>query len=243
MEFRINAEDPGRGFLPTPGAITAFDPPGGPGIRLDSGVTAGFAIPGVFDSLVAKLIVTGSTREQVIRRARRALGEFKIEGIATVLPFHRAVLEADDFTNPDGLKVHTRWIETEFAATLEAMERPTPVEDASLIRTYLEIDGKRVSVGLPAVLLAGLSTSGGVAAPASPSASAPDSGITAPVAGTVQSLKVEDGDQVAEGALLAVLEAMKMETQVVATQAGKVKLHAKQGDYVQAGEILITFET
>lgn len=242
MEFRINVEDPGRGFLPTPGAITAFEPPAGPGIRLDSGVTSGFAVPGVFDSLIAKLIVTGSTREDVIRRARRALKEFKIEGIATVLPFHRAVLEAEDFVNSEGLKVHTRWIETEFAATLDAMERPEPTEDATLVRTYLEIDGKRVSVGLPSVLLAGLAASGGGVAAASAKTSATEAGIAAPVSGTVQSLKVADGDVVEEGTLLAVLEAMKMETQVIATQAGKVMLRAKQGDYVQAGDILVTFE-
>jgi acetyl-CoA/propionyl-CoA carboxylase biotin carboxyl carrier protein len=243
MEFRINAEDPGRGFLPTPGAITAFDPPAGPGIRLDSGVAAGFAVPGVFDSLVAKLIVTGATREQVIRRARRALKEFRIEGIATVLPFHRAVLEAEDFVSPDELKVHTRWIETTFAATLDAMERPEPAQDTTLVRTYLEIDGKRVSVGLPSVLLAGLASSGGGAATASAQAQAAEAGVTAPVSGTVQSLNVADGDLVEEGTLLAVLEAMKMETQVIATQTGKAKLRTKLGDYVQAGDILITFET
>ncbi|AYD04388.1 biotin carboxylase N-terminal domain-containing protein [Neorhizobium sp. NCHU2750] len=242
MEFRINAEDPGRGFLPTPGNITTFVPPAGPGIRLDSGVTAGFAVPGVFDSLIAKLIVTGSTREEVIRRARRALDEFEIGGIATVLPFHRAVLNAEDFVNPDGMKVHTRWIETEFAAMPDAMERPEPADDTTLVHTYLEIDGKRVSVGLPAVLLAGLAASGGTASAAAPISPVADQGVTASVSGTVQSLKVKDGDMVTEGTLLAVLEAMKMETQVVAPRAGKVRLRVKEGDYVTAGEALITLD-
>ena len=242
MEFRINAEDPGRGFLPTPGTITTFAPPSGPGIRLDSGVASGSSVPGVFDSLVAKLIVTGATREEVIRRARRALGEFRIDGIATVLPFHRAVLEAEDFVSPDGLKVHTRWIETEFADMPTAMQRPEPAEDTTLTRTYLEIDGKRVCVGLPAALLAGLAAPGVAVPPADPVSPGAERGIAASVSGTVQSLKVGDGDIVKEGTLLVVLEAMKMETQVVSPHAGKVRLRTTEGDYVQAGDILITFE-
>ena len=108
IEFRINAEDPGRGFLPTPGTITTFEAPSGPGVRLDSGVVSGSTIPGTFDSLMAKLIVTGATREQALTRARRALKEFRIEGVATVLPFHRAAMEAADFIGDDGFKVHTR---------------------------------------------------------------------------------------------------------------------------------------
>jgi acetyl-CoA/propionyl-CoA carboxylase biotin carboxyl carrier protein len=126
IEFRINAEDPGRGFLPTPGMITVFDPPSGPGVRVDSGVVSGSSIPGVFDSLMAKLIVTGATREEALRRARRALKEFRIEGVATVLPFHRAAIDTEDFIGTDGFKVHTRWIETDFAAMPEAMARPEP---------------------------------------------------------------------------------------------------------------------
>src|SRR5690606_1312941 len=112
---RINAEDAGRGFLPTPGRIDVFDAPSGPGVRLDTGVTAGSTVPGTFDSLMAKLIVTGATREEAIGRARRALREFRIEGVASVLPFHRAVMEEPDFTNNVELRVHTRWIETTFA--------------------------------------------------------------------------------------------------------------------------------
>jgi acetyl-CoA/propionyl-CoA carboxylase biotin carboxyl carrier protein len=242
MEFRINAEDPGRGFLPTPGSITTFDPPAGPGIRLDSGVTAGVTVPGVFDSLIAKLIVTGATREEVIRRARRALMEFRIEGIATVLPFHLAVLEAEDFVSPEELKVHTRWIETEFAANLEAMERPAPSGGTELVRTYLEIDGRRVSVGLPAKLLTGIAASDGPVSASNPASATAQQGVAASVSGTVQSIKVKDGDMVTEGTLLVVLEAMKMETQVGASRAGKVRLRTKEGEYVQAGDILITFD-
>ncbi|WP_320198574.1 acetyl/propionyl/methylcrotonyl-CoA carboxylase subunit alpha [Agrobacterium sp. rho-13.3] len=242
MEFRINAEDPGRGFLPTPGAITLFDPPSGPGIRLDSGVVTGSTIPGVFDSLMAKLIVTGADRDQVLRRARRALKEFRIEGIATVLPFHRAAIDTDDFIGTDGFKVHTRWIETDFADMPDAMERPAPANDASITRTWLEIDGKRVAVGLPHLLLAGLGGVGGASAASIAPAKPQVDDITAPVSGTLQSFKVKDGDTVSEGDLVAVMEAMKMETQVTAPKSGTIRLRVKEGDYLQAGDVVIVFE-
>lgn len=241
MEFRINAEDPGRGFLPTPGAITMFDPPSGPGIRLDSGVVTGSTIPGVFDSLMAKLIVTGADREQVLRRARRALKEFRIEGVATVLSFHRAAIDTEDFIGTDGFKVHTRWIETDFADMPDATERQKPVDDTPMTRTWLEIDGKRVAVGLPHLLLAGLGSAGGAGRPVSETRSE-DVGIVAPVSGTLQSFKVEDGAAVSEGDLVAVMEAMKMETQVTAPKAGTVRLRVKEGDYLQAGDTLFVFE-
>ncbi|WP_320202737.1 acetyl/propionyl/methylcrotonyl-CoA carboxylase subunit alpha [Agrobacterium rosae] len=242
MEFRINAEDPGRGFLPTPGAITAFDPPSGPGIRIDSGVMSGSTIPGVFDSLMAKLIVTGVDRDQVLRRARRALKEFRIEGIATVLPFHRAAIDTEDFIGTDGFKVHTRWIETDFADMPDAMERPAPADDGSMTRTWLEIDGKRVAVGLPHLLLAGFSGAGtGSASPAASTKPQVD-GILAPVSGTLQSFKVKDGDKVSAGDLVAVMEAMKMETQLVAPKSGKVRLGVREGDYLQAGDTVFVFE-
>jgi acetyl-CoA/propionyl-CoA carboxylase biotin carboxyl carrier protein len=241
MEFRINAEDPGRGFLPTPGAITRFDPPSGPGVRLDSGVVTGSTIPGVFDSLMAKLIVTGADREQVLRRARRALKEFQIDGVATVLPFHRAALETADFIGDDGFKVHTRWIETDFAEMPDAMERPALADDGSMTRTWLEIDGKRVSVGLPHILLTGLGSAGSPAH-AKAEVSPKNEGILAPVSGTLQSFKVEDGESVSEGDLVAVMEAMKMETQITAPKSGKVRLRVKEGDYLQAGDTVVVFE-
>ncbi|BCH55797.1 acetyl/propionyl/methylcrotonyl-CoA carboxylase subunit alpha [Agrobacterium vitis] len=242
IEFRINAEDPGRGFLPTPGTITRFAAPSGPGVRLDSGVDTGSTIPGVYDSLMAKLIVTGATREQALQRARRALKEFQIEGVATVLRFHRAAMETADFIGTDGFKVHTRWIETDFAAMPEAAMRPEPVADTSLIRTHVEIDGKRHALGIPAQLLAGLgslSVNAGQTA-AGDAGNTPEKGaITAPVSGTVQSFKVKDGDRVAAGDLLTVMEAMKMETQIVATTAGTVSLVASEGDYLAAGSLLL----
>ncbi|ANH07149.1 biotin carboxylase N-terminal domain-containing protein [Shinella sp. HZN7] len=243
IEFRINAEDPGRGFLPTPGAITVFDPPSGPGVRLDSGVVTGSTVPGVFDSLVAKLIVTGATREEALRRARRALKEFRIEGVATVLPFHRAAIDTADFIGTDGFKVHTRWIETDFAAMPEAMDRPEPIDDPTLVRTHLEIDGRRVSLALPSLLLAGLGAAGQGSASAAGKGGGPaEDGITAPVSGTLQAFKIADGATVVEGDLVAVMEAMKMETQVLAPKAGRLRLRVKEGDYVQAGDVLMVFE-
>lgn len=239
IEFRINAEDPGRGFLPTPGTITTFEAPSGPGVRLDSGVVSGSTIPGTFDSLMAKLIVTGATREQALTRARRALKEFRIEGVATVLPFHRAAMEAADFIGDDGFKVHTRWIETDFADRLAADARPDPGADTSLIRTHVEIDGKRHALGIPAALLAGL---GGLNAPTGDAGSgetAEDSStVTAPISGTLQAWKSADGDTVKEGDLLAVMEAMKMETQILSARSGKLVIKAAEGAYVNAGAAL-----
>ena len=171
FEFRINAEDVGRGFLPTPGPVQRFEVPGGPGVRVDTGVLAGSTVPGSFDSLMAKLIVTGSTREQALARARRALAEFQIEGVASVLPFHRAVMEHADFIGADGFKVHTRWIETAFANDLAAAVRAAPQPDASLLRCAIEIDGRRMQLGLPAALLQGLAGASGAASAATPAGS------------------------------------------------------------------------
>ncbi|WP_455273887.1 acetyl/propionyl/methylcrotonyl-CoA carboxylase subunit alpha [Rhizobium herbae] len=243
IEFRINAEDPGRGFLPTPGTITTFEAPSGPGVRLDSGVVSGSTIPGTFDSLMAKLIVTGATREQALTRARRALKEFKIEGVATVLPFHRAAMEAADFIGEDGFKVHTRWIETDFADTLASEARPEPGADTSLIRTHVEIDGKRHALGIPASLLAGL---GGLKAQESGQAKTANvedpATVTAPISGTLQAWKCNDGDAVEAGDLIAVMEAMKMETQILATRSGLLRIKAAEGAYVNAGSALARIE-
>ncbi|MGL4198924.1 MAG: acetyl/propionyl/methylcrotonyl-CoA carboxylase subunit alpha [Allorhizobium sp.] len=245
IEFRINAEDPGRGFLPTPGAITRFDPPSGPGVRLDTGVTTGSTVPGTFDSLMAKLIVTGATREQALARARRALAEFAIEGVATVLPFHRAAMESRDFTGEEGFRVHTRWIETDFAETLATAVRPEPLADTSLIRTHVEIDGKRHSLAIPAALLSGLSgIAGSVTAEVGQAAvKAEDaSSITAPISGTLQSFKIEDGSEVQAGDLIAVMEAMKMETQITAARSGRVRFKAETGQYLLAGTEIAQYE-
>ncbi|VGO07970.1 Urea carboxylase without Allophanate hydrolase 2 domains [plant metagenome] len=239
IEFRINAEDVGRGFLPAPGPVDVFEAPGGPGVRVDTGVVSGSVVPGNFDSLMAKLIVTGATREQAVARARRALAEFRIEGVATVLPFHREVLRHPDFTGDD-FKVHTRWIETDFANTLAAAARAVPVSAEPLQRTAIEIDGRRVSLGLPALLLRALSAGAGAATGGDAEAgqSADAASVAAPIAGTLQAWKVEDGAEVAEGDLIAVMEAMKMEMQVLAHRAGRLTRQAETGSTLAAGAAL-----
>ncbi|MEB4615312.1 ATP-binding protein, partial [Leucobacter sp. M11] len=194
LEFRINAEDPARGFLPAPGTVTRFEAPSGPGVRLDTGVGAGSTVPPVFDSLLAKLVVTGQDRAEAIRRARRALAEFAIEGLPTVLPFHRAVLEAADFAgeHPEGHRVHTRWIETVFDAELAVTPFLPAEAEPGMLRAELELDGRLVRIGLPGALLAAL---GGLCAhtPGTPAAAGPEQpaaeapgAVSAPITGTVQ---------------------------------------------------------
>ena len=244
IEFRINAEDPARGFLPTPGPVTAWDAPAGPGVRLDSGVQAGSLVPGSFDSLMAKLIVTGASREEALARAARALAEFRVEGVATVLPFHRAVIEAPEFRAGDGrFAVHTRWIETDFADRLGALAvhpRVTPAAAPGLLRFAIEVDGRRLEVGLPAGLLAA-APGGGTAPEALPAAPAGDL-VVAPVAGTLQLWQADDGAGVAAGEVIAVMEAMKMELRIEAPQAGRLRHLAEAGKPVAFGAPLARIE-
>ena len=241
FEFRINAEDVGRGFLPSPGLITIFAPPSGPGVRLDAGVESLSNVPGTFDSLMAKLIVTGATRQQAIARARRALEEFRIEGVATVLPFHRAVMDHPDFISEESFKVHTRWIETDFANTLLATARTETAPDASFYRTVMEIDGRRVTLGLPVKLLRDLQSMGSgpsVVAVSLAEVAEDDSAVSSPIAGTLQSWSVADGSEVHQGDVIAVMEAMKMEMQVTAHLTGHITLQALAGSYLCAGAAL-----
>ncbi|THF65845.1 ATP-grasp domain-containing protein [Pseudothauera nasutitermitis] len=241
IEFRINAEDPGRGYLPTPGLVREFAAPSGPGVRLDTGVESGSTIPGLFDSMMAKLVVTGHTREQALARARRALAEFRIEGVASVLPFHRAVLEERDFTGEDGFRVHTRWIESEFARRVALAPRPDSAEDVPLLRTFIEVDGRRVALGLPASFAQGLGAAA-VAPPAGASApatanEAPQAGaVHAPITGSLLAWKAEDGATVKAGEVIAVMEAMKMETQLSAPADGVLRQQVAAGTLVQAGQ-------
>ncbi|NUU32220.1 biotin carboxylase N-terminal domain-containing protein [Arthrobacter sp. C9C5] len=258
FEFRLNAEDVGRGFLPSPGTVVEFSGPTGPGIRLDSGVRSGSFVPPQFDSLLAKLIVTGADRQQALRRARRALAELSITGVATVLPFHRAVLESPDFTSEAGLGIHTRWIETDFADRIPADPGySTTAPDGERRTITVEVDGKRLAVGLPADLLDGWARSGrtlpggavpaGVSLGGSPGA-ASDGGAAAPadpgelrahMAGTVVKWLVAPGAAVAAGDPVVVLEAMKMETQVAAHRDGTVTdVRAEAGGVVSAGAVL-----
>ncbi len=254
FEFRLNAEDVGRGFLPSPGTVEEFSGPTGPGIRLDSGVRSGSFVPPQFDSLLAKLIVTGADRQQALRRARRALAELRITGVATVLPFHRAVLASPDFTSETGLGIHTRWIETDFADSVSIAADPgysTTAPDGERRTITVEVDGKRLAVGLPAELLDGWSLSGRLPAGVSlkgeqgarsdgdiPGSSDPAE-LRAGMAGTVVKWLVEPGAGVAAGEPVVVLEAMKMETQVVAHRDGTVTdVRAETGGVVAAGAVL-----
>jgi acetyl-CoA/propionyl-CoA carboxylase biotin carboxyl carrier protein len=245
FEFRLNAEDVGRGFLPSPGTVDAFTGPTGPGVRLDSGVRAGSIVAPQFDSLLAKLIVTGADRQQALRRARRALAEMQVTGVATVLPFHRAVVEAPDFTSETSLGIHTRWIETDFAETIEAdPDFGTTAPDGARRTITVDVDGRRLAVGLPAALLAGWERAGS-GLPAGVSA-VPDAGdaadggaaanpaeLRAGMSGTVVKWLVEDGADVNAGDPVVVLEAMKMETQVTAHRAGTLA-----GRRVDAGGVV-----
>lgn len=254
FEFRINGEDAGRSFMPAPGTIEKMTVPTGPGVRWDSGFVAGDVIGGNFDSMLAKLIVTGADREQALQRARRALAELTIEGMPTVIPFHRVVLDDPAFAPAEGgdFKVHTRWIETEFNNTIPMYSgAPGNVNSDEDERTTMvvEVNGKRLEVSLPDL-------SGGTKHTAKPAASktrksrsargtAKGGGdeLTSPMQGTIVKVAASDGDTVAEGDLILVLEAMKMEQPITAHKAGKVSgLSAKAGDTVTSGAVLATIK-
>ena len=248
IEFRINGEDPGRGFLPAPGTITTWDTPSGPGVRLDSGVEAGTVVSQNFDSLLAKLIVTGATRQQALERSRRALAEFHVEGMATALPFHRKVVEDPAFApaDPDqAFSVHTRWIETEFVNDIPKFSSPAARPDEAPRETVVvEVGGKRLEVVLPA----GLGASNGSTKPSGPprrsggaktKATTSGDALEAPMQGTIVKVLVAEGDSVAEGDLVVVLEAMKMEQPLNAHKGGVINgLTAEVGATVAAGTVL-----
>ena len=247
IEFRINAEDAGRSFMPAPGTLTAWQPPTGPGVRVDAGYTAGMAVPGSFDSLVAKIIVTGSTRTQAIERARRALAETVLEGMPSVLPFHRAVLQEPAFVAGDGsFGVHTRWIETEFATPIEPYTGALGESDAAERTSYVvEVDGRRIEVRLPASLSTPAVRASAPQRPTRRStggarAKAPSTNeLAAPMQGTVVKVAVVEGDRVSEGDLVVVLEAMKMEQPITAHRSGVVaRLQAEPGASVTSGQVL-----
>ncbi|MEU2003656.1 acetyl/propionyl/methylcrotonyl-CoA carboxylase subunit alpha [Rhodococcus sp. NPDC019627] len=253
FEFRINGEDAGRGFLPAPGPVTKFVPPTGPGVRMDSGVETGSVIGGQFDSMLAKLIVTGATRDEALARARRALAEFQVEGLATVIPFHRAIVSDPAFIGDGtGFDVYTKWIETEWNNQIEPFTGGQPVdEDDSLPRqnVVVEVGGRRVEVSLPGQFSLGAPTTGGNGAVRKkPKArtrggagggAASGDAVTAPMQGTVVKVAVEEGQQVAEGDLIAVLEAMKMENPVNAHKAGIVTgLTVEPGAAITQGTVL-----
>ena len=249
FEFRINGEDPGRGFLPAPGTVTSFVAPSGPGVRVDAGVESGSVVGGAFDSLLAKLIVTGATRQEALERSRRALDEMQVDGLATLLPFHRRVVRDPDFTD-EPFRVHNRWIETVFDNDLAPFaggsdaEAPAPRETV-----VVEVGGRRLEVSLPGGFGA---PTAGVAAPkprrsaaAAAKAASGASGTTlsSPMQGTIVKVAVEDGDPVAAGDLVVVLEAMKMEQPITAHRAGTISsLSATVGASVTSGAALCEIE-
>ena len=253
FEFRINGEDAGRSFMPAPGTIEKMTVPTGPGVRWDSGFVAGDVIGGNFDSMLAKLIVTGADREQALQRARRALAELTIEGMPTVIPFHRVVLDDPAFAPAEGgeFKVHTRWIETEFNNTIPMYSgAPGNVNSDEDERTtvVVEVNGKRLEVSLPDL-------SGGAKPAAKPAVKTRKSRsargaakgggdeLTSPMQGTIVKVAASDGDTVAEGDLILVLEAMKMENNITAENDGTVTaVCVNPGDSVLEGTVLLTID-
>jgi acetyl-CoA/propionyl-CoA carboxylase biotin carboxyl carrier protein len=249
FEFRINGEDPGRNFLPAPGTVTALTWPAGPGVRVDTGVESGSVIGGNFDSMLAKIIVIGATREEALERARRVLDETVVEGIATVLPFHRLVVRDPAFTGD--FHVHTRWIETEWSGAVEPFtgaSAPAAADDRETV--VVEVGGRRLEVSLPTTLLAG---TGGASSPRpaarrarSRQAAAAGGGaaaLTAPMQGTIVKVAAHDGDVVQEGDVIVVVEAMKMEQPLQAHRAGTVSgLAVDVGATVTAGTTICTID-
>jgi len=253
IEFRINAEDPGRNFLPAPGTITAWNPPSGPGVRLDAGYANGMTVPQVFDSLIAKLIVTGASRAEALQRAARALAEFEIGGMPTVLPFHRAVVRDPAFTAPDGsLRVHTRWIETEFTAELPPQDPAEVAEAPKRDKITVEVGGKRLEVVVPAALSQPrrAKTASGVAERgrggsrshrAAPSSTGDT--LVSPMQGTIVKIAASEGQRVSAGDVVVVLEAMKMEQPLTAHKDGTVTgLSVEVGQTVSAGAAICQLE-
>jgi acetyl-CoA/propionyl-CoA carboxylase, biotin carboxylase, biotin carboxyl carrier protein len=268
IEFRINAEDPGRNFLPAPGRISSWDPPSGPGVRLDAGYGPGMTVPQAFDSLIAKLIVTGASRAEALQRARRALAEFEIGGMPTLLPFHRAVVSDPAFT-AEPFTVHTRWIETEFAVDLPPQEAAGPAggdgQPAARERLTVEVGGRRLEVTIPAGLMAagrdGASAAGGAGGPGgagrpaavrgrrgrggrggAAGAAAGGAGgdaLVSPMQGTIVKIVAAEGQHVSAGQTVVVLEAMKMEQPLAAHKDGVVgELAVQVGQTVSAGAVI-----
>ena len=254
FEFRINGEDPGRNFMPAPGPVHVFRAPGGPGVRVDSGVESGDSIPGNFDSMIAKLIVTGKDRTQALERSRRALAELQVLGLPTVIPFHRRIVNHPAFVATDGkFDVYTRWIETEWNNDIEPWAGQADQIDQlanSRSSVVVEVDGKRLEVSLPSRMLqTGSQFATGGRAPKRnisshhASSGAGDKAIKAPMQSTVVKLAVAVGDKVVEGDQILVLEAMKMEQSITSPRNGVIKaVKVAVGETVPSGTVLIEFE-
>ncbi|HFG8933537.1 TPA: biotin carboxylase N-terminal domain-containing protein [Corynebacterium striatum] len=247
FEFRINGEDAAAGFMPAPGNVVKYAEPAGPGVRVDSGVREGSVIGGQFDSMLAKLIVWGPDRETALQRARRALTEYTVEGLPTVIPFHQAIVSDPAFTAENGsFDVYTKWIEEEWVGELPAYVDPdAPAEDDAdpAQKFVVEVAGRRIEIALPSNLIFGGGSprkkskkrrGGGAKAAASGDA------VVAPMQGTVIKVNVEEGQEVAEGDVVLILEAMKMENPVKAHKSGTVTgLAVEQGAQINKGAPLL----
>lgn len=244
FEFRINAEDILNGFAPCPGTIVRFEPPTGPGIRVDVGVRSGSIVPPYYDSLIAKLLVWGPTREVALARAKQALAEFDIEGVRTVLPFHRDMVSSQVLADHGDAKaaagIYTDWLDHNYRPSAESTSNIAPVEAIYAKRTQvaIEIDGKLVSVGLPENLFAAAPAAAGGVKVASPSAGSQEGEVTAPYDANLVAWNVADGDKVEEGEAIATIEAMKMESSVKAPSTGTITLVAQEGDRLSTGSVI-----
>ncbi|MDY3127057.1 MAG: biotin carboxylase N-terminal domain-containing protein [Corynebacterium sp.] len=243
FEFRINSEDILNGFAPCPGTITKFEPPTGPGIRVDSAVRSGSVIPPYYDSLIAKLIVWGPTREIALRRARRALQEFTITGVRTVLPFHRDMVERTELATED-IGVYTDWVDHNYSpsAAVESVDIESIYDERTAVA--VEIDGKLVNIGFPVSLLgsgsAGASVSGSASTAEEGNDDAASGAVRAKFAANLVSWKVDDGAEVSEGDVIAAVEAMKMESNIKAPCTGTITFKANPGERVEANAVIAT---
>ncbi|MDR3070882.1 MAG: acetyl-/propionyl-CoA carboxylase subunit alpha, partial [Propionibacteriaceae bacterium] len=248
IEFRLNAEDAGRKFMPSPGTLEGWRLPTGPGVRTDEGYRTGMSIPGAFDSLVAKIIVRGADRDEAIARSRRALLETRIDGMPSVLPFHRELLKHPDFLAPDGdFRVHTTWIENDFDVPIAPYSEESHTSEPDKLNTFfIEINGKRVELRMPAAFMA----------PPAPTPApkvvervivkeepkdTPDSGseLTAPLHGSIFKIVHREGRYVNEGDQVIIMEAMKMKLPLLAHRSGKVvNVTVSKGDPVESGQVL-----
>ena len=238
FEFRINAEDILNGFAPCPGSIVSFEPPTGPGIRVDAAVRSGSIIPPYYDSLIAKLIVWGPTREVALRRAKRALREFNIEGVRTVLPFHRDMMEETALTG-DKLSVFTDWVDHNYRPSAAHQVEKVEAIYAQRQNIAVEIDGKLINVGIPVEFF---NSPAPYSSPSTDSAQSPDGAVTSPFDANLVAWKVADGDSVSEGDAIATVEAMKMESAIKAPRTGTIKLQAKEGDRLSTSTVIATIE-
>ncbi|MDR2929370.1 MAG: ATP-grasp domain-containing protein [Propionibacteriaceae bacterium] len=243
LEFRINAEDPGRGFLPQSGRMTRFDLPYGPFVRVDDGITAGGVISPEFDSMIAKIIVWGNDRDEALARSRQAMKECDIEGIPTLVPFHRRVLLDPAFTatRAEDFRVHTNWIETECSWLPELAEPlPAGVTKESVVREWFEVDGRWIRLGFPAALLGSGAPQPGSKPSATSQDQIPNGAVRAPMNGVLARWFVATGTTVQPGTSLGTLEAMKMEMPLIADRAGVFASLVSEGAIVKDGQPLAT---